>query len=200
MKWHEEEKESKGSRRTCCCVSIVILPSSWRMRILLERICIRGTIVPLLIRLETRPRPPVCIVRKHENRYSQWNLVTVVPLAWSRLCYLREHTHSHCQTTNCPGSKLGSLTTDWLHDLPLALMACCGHLLLPLPLTSPRDSCSSSVSIFPVSSSTIRSNPCSPLRFSSLAFDLAFATFNPDFFQNFSEFLYPTSVSLLRKW
>lgn len=43
---------------------------------------------------------------------------------------LREHTHSHCQTTNCPGSKLWSLTTDRLHDLPLALTACCGHLFL----------------------------------------------------------------------
>lgn len=90
-----------------------------------------GTIVSLLIRFKTRPRPSVCIVRKHENRYSQWNLVTVVPLAWSRLSVtLREHTHSHCQTTNCPGSKLWSLTTDRLHDLPLALTACCGHLFL----------------------------------------------------------------------
>lgn len=49
----------------------------------------------------------------------------------SLCCTLREHTHSHCQTTNCPGSKLWSLTTDRLRDLHLALTACCGHLCPP---------------------------------------------------------------------
>lgn len=76
-----EEKELNGGSSLLIRILLVR-----RMKIpRVERIYIRRTIVSLLIRFKTRPRPPVCIVGKHENRYSQWNLVTVVPLAWSRL-------------------------------------------------------------------------------------------------------------------
>lgn len=39
--------------------------------------------------IQELPAASVCVVRKHENRYSQWNLVMAFPAAWSRLCYLR---------------------------------------------------------------------------------------------------------------